>query len=60
MKRLRTDKGAIFAEGKEHALAVGTCVMSAEAMRRENKGIGVELCHHLGDGLWEYLSKVHE
>ena len=51
---------AIYAEGKEHALAVGTCVMSAEAMRRENKGIGVELCHHLGDGLWEYLSKVHE
>jgi predicted RNA-binding protein (TIGR00451 family) len=51
---------AIFAEGKEHALAVGTCVMSTEAMRTENKGIGVELCHHLGDGLWEYLSKVHE
>lgn len=51
---------AIFAEGKEHALAVGKCVMSTEAMRTENKGIGVELCHHLGDGLWEYLSKVHE
>ena len=51
---------AIFAEGKEHALGVGTLLMSTEAIRAENKGIGVELCHHLGDGLWDYLSKIHE
>jgi len=41
-------------------LGVGTLLMSTEAIRAENKGIGVELCHHLGDGLWDYLSKIHE
>jgi malignant T-cell-amplified sequence len=50
---------AIYAQGKEHALAVGCCAMSTEAMRAENKGIGVELCHHLSDGLWAHLSKFH-
>lgn len=43
---------AIFAEGKEHAIAVGVTRMSTEEMRQVNKGIGVENVHQLGDGLW--------
>lgn len=49
------DKGqvvAIYAEGKEHALAVGILTMSTEEIKSVNKGIGVELVSYLGDGLW--------
>lgn len=49
------DKGsivAIYAEGKEHALAVGELVMSTEEIKSVNKGIGVNLINYLGDGLW--------
>jgi predicted RNA-binding protein (TIGR00451 family) len=48
---------AIYAEGKEHALAVGITKMSTEAMRTVNKGIGVDLVHYLKDGLWEATAK---
>eukprot|EP00877_Chromochloris_zofingiensis_P012018 jgi/Chrzof1/706/Cz01g25160.t1 len=44
---------AIYGEGKEHAMAVGLTKMSTEEMRSTNKGIGVELMHHLNDGLWK-------
>jgi PUA domain protein len=44
---------AIFAEGKEHAMAVGLTKMSTQEMRDVNKGIGVELIHHLNDALWK-------
>jgi PUA domain protein len=27
--------------------------MSTEQMREVNKGVGVELMHHLNDGLWK-------
>ena len=43
---------AIFAEGKEHAMAVGITKMSTQAMRDANKGIGVDNLHFLTDGLW--------
>ena len=43
---------AIFAEGKESPLAVGIMKMSTEDMRKTNKGIAVENCHFLTDGLW--------
>lgn len=43
---------AIYAEGKEHALAVGILTMSTEEIKSVNKGIGVELVSYLGDGLW--------
>ncbi len=49
------EKGAIVivnAEGKEHAMAVGKLVMSTEEIKSLNKGIGIELVHYLGDGLW--------
>ncbi|XP_028397922.1 malignant T-cell-amplified sequence 1-like [Dendronephthya gigantea] len=44
---------AIHAEGKIHALAVGTMTMSSQDIVSVNKGIGVENIHYLNDGLWE-------
>ena len=44
---------AIYAEGKEHALAVGLTKMSTSDMRSINKGHGVETLHNLNDGLWK-------
>ncbi|CRK99417.1 CLUMA_CG012655, isoform A [Clunio marinus] len=38
---------AIMAEGKEHCLAIGLTTIT-----KINKGIGVENCHYLNDGLW--------
>lgn len=43
---------AIFAEGKEHPLAVGRTAMSTADIASKNKGIGVENYHYLNDGLW--------
>ena len=42
----------IFAEGKEHALAIGITTMSSEKIASDNKGIAVENTHWLNDGLW--------
>ena len=42
----------IFAEGKEHALAIGVTTQSTEQIRTENKGIAVESTHYLNDALW--------
>ena len=47
------DGVVIFAEGKEHAIACGVMTMSSEEIRRKNKGIGIEICHYLGDGLYQ-------
>eukprot|EP01025_Chloroclados_australasicus_P004620 TRINITY_DN11195_c0_g1_i1.p3 TRINITY_DN11195_c0_g1~~TRINITY_DN11195_c0_g1_i1.p3 ORF type:complete len:187 (-),score=24.65 TRINITY_DN11195_c0_g1_i1:317-877(-) len=44
---------SIYAEGKEHAMAVGRTEMSTADMRKINKGIGVENMHYLNDGLWK-------
>ncbi|CAI5972091.1 unnamed protein product [Closterium sp. NIES-65] len=44
---------AIFAEGKENALAIGYTKMSSDDIRKINKGIGVDLMHYLNDGLWK-------
>lgn len=44
---------AIFAEGKEHALAVGVAVKSTAEIRSVNKDVGVELVHYLNDGLYK-------
>jgi len=43
---------AIYAQGKEHALGVGVLKMSADDIRKVNKGPAVETLHHLGDDLW--------
>lgn len=44
---------AIYAEGKEHAMAVGITKMSTEQIYSINKGIAVETIHYLMDGLWQ-------
>lgn len=44
----------IYAEGKENALAIGKLTMSTDEIKSINKGIGIELLHYLGDGLWNY------
>ena len=44
---------AIYAEGKEHAMAVGLTKLSTADIRAVNKGIGVENIHYLNDGLWK-------
>ena len=49
---------AIYAEGKEHALAVGLTKMSTADMRSINKGHGVETLHNINDGLWKDYTLV--
>lgn len=43
---------AVYAEGKEHALAVGQLAMSVSEIRSATKGIGIRIIHYLNDGLW--------
>lgn len=43
---------AIMAEGKETALCIGKTTLSTDEIQKVNKGIGVENCHYLNDGLW--------
>ncbi|RZF41897.1 hypothetical protein LSTR_LSTR005665 [Laodelphax striatellus] len=44
---------AVMAEGKQHALAVGTTALSTDDIAKVNKGIGIENVHYLNDGLWQ-------
>ncbi|XP_065201224.1 malignant T-cell-amplified sequence 1 homolog [Planococcus citri] len=44
---------AVMAEGKQHALAVGITSLSTDDIVKVNKGIGIENCHYLNDGLWQ-------
>jgi len=56
MESVQIDAGqpvAIYAEGKEHATAIGLTRMSTEDIRTINKDIGVETLHYLNDGLWK-------
>ncbi|EGF78855.1 hypothetical protein BATDEDRAFT_90296 [Batrachochytrium dendrobatidis JAM81] len=46
---------AIYAQGKEHAVAVGMTKMATDDMKKINKGIGVSNAHYLNDGLWKTL-----
>jgi PUA domain protein len=43
---------AVYAEGKEHALAVGFTKMSTKDIRNIKKGVGIEAVHFCGDQLW--------
>lgn len=51
----RSSQG-IFAEGKEHALAIGVTMTSTQEIRDSNKGVSVENTHYLNDGLWHLMS----
>lgn len=44
----------INSENKENALAIGKLLMSTEDIKKNNKGHGVEMIHHLGDPLWTF------
>ncbi|KAG8227107.1 hypothetical protein J437_LFUL001650 [Ladona fulva] len=44
---------AVMAEGKQHALAVGVTALSTTDIASVNKGVGIENCHYLNDGLWQ-------
>lgn len=44
---------AIYAEGKQHAMAIGLTKMSTQDIKTVNKGIAVENIHYLMDGLWQ-------
>eukprot|EP00536_Pseudo-nitzschia_multiseries_P005943 jgi/Psemu1/65341/estExt_Genemark1.C_1210043 len=46
------DGVVIRAEGKEHAIAIGVMKMSSADIRAKNKGVGIDLAHSLGDGLF--------
>ena len=51
---LEVNRGVvIMAEGKDHAIAVGTMKLSSKNIREKNKGIGIEVAHYLGDGLFQ-------
>ena len=41
------------AEGKEHALAVGTMRLSTDDVRTVNKGVAIEALHFQGDDLFK-------
>lgn len=47
---------AIYAEGKQHAMAVGLTKMSRDDIFSVNKGMAVETVHYLMDGLWQTSS----
>ena len=44
---------AVYAEGKAHAIAIGTLALSTADIRALNKGIAIEVLHFLGDDLWK-------
>ena len=43
---------AIYAEGKEHCMALGITTMSTDDIKSINKGMAVEITHYLLDGLY--------
>lgn len=45
---------AIFAEGKDHPVAIGICKTSTEEIKKVNKGIGIDTLHFIGDGLYKF------
>mmetsp|Transcript_20429 Transcript_20429/g.37981 ORF Transcript_20429/g.37981 Transcript_20429/m.37981 type:complete len:183 (-) Transcript_20429:53-601(-) len=45
----------IMAVGKTLPFAIGITKMSSEDIRETNNGVGVEILHTLGDGLWSTL-----
>lgn len=44
---------AVYAESKQHALAVGITQMSTDQMRQNDKGVAIESVHYVSDGLWK-------
>lgn len=47
------DVVAVYAESKEHALAVGIAQMSTDEIRQTDKGVAIDNLHHVSDDLWK-------
>lgn len=47
----------LFAEGKEHPMAVGVLLKSTDEIKKQNEGKGVQNYHYIGDGLWHMWDK---
>jgi len=47
------DGVVIYAQGKELAIAVGVMKLSSSQVRSKNKGVGIEVSHFIGDGLYQ-------
>jgi len=43
----------IYAEGKEHCMAIGITKMSTDEIIKENYGQGIDLITYLNDDLWK-------
>lgn len=43
---------SVFAEGKEHAMAVGVLQMSSAQIMKEKKGEAITICNFMNDGIW--------
>lgn len=48
---------AVHAEGKQHPLAIGKMMKSSAEIKEENKGHGIQVLHHLTDGLY-YVTDI--
>ncbi|CAG8532843.1 5772_t:CDS:2 [Funneliformis mosseae] len=48
----------VFAEGKEHALAIGLTKKSTQDIKNINRDIGVENVHYLNDSLWKSTIEI--
>lgn len=46
----------IMAEGKELPFAIGISKLSSSAIKSADSGVGVEILHSLGDGLWNCVT----
>jgi len=46
---------AIYVEGKENALAIGTTILSSDNIRKVNRGPALDNLHCLNDGLWTFV-----
>ena len=44
---------AIYAEGKQHPIAIGVTTLSTQEIKTINKDIGVNTLHYVGDDLWK-------
>ncbi|KAL7718379.1 PUA domain-containing protein [Entamoeba marina] len=42
----------VMAENKVHPVAIGLMKMSSETIKKENKGIAIEVNQYAGDGIW--------
>ena len=43
---------AVMCEGMENAMSIGQMLMSAEEMKKVQKGVGVKVYTYLGDETW--------